>query len=74
MKYKKCDRCELNYVTLQQKYCAVCLAQMQGKKEDFDEIAWDTCPYCEKNVLKNGEEMCRHCFEKRQKKQQIDEL
>ena len=67
MKYKKCIRCELNYVPLQQDFCAICLAQMQGKKDDFDLIALDICPYCEKSVLKSGEEMCRFCAEKRQK-------
>ncbi|MBQ9716269.1 MAG: hypothetical protein IJV77_07685 [Clostridia bacterium] len=74
MKYKKCPRCELNYMTLQQKYCTVCLAEMQGKKDDFDPIAMDTCPFCEKNPLKNGEDMCAVCRHKRVKSQSFDEI
>ena len=74
MQYKKCVRCDLNYVSLQKDFCDVCIAQMQGKKDDFDLIAYDICPYCEKNVIKSGEEMCIYCQEKRQKNQQIEEL
>ncbi len=74
MKYKKCVRCELNYVTFDQVFCSVCIAEMSGKKDDFDLIGWDICPFCEKNLLKNGEEMCEFCLSKRQTKQPDDEI
>ena len=31
-KYKKCPRCELNYIEEDKDYCDVCLAEMQGGK------------------------------------------
>ena len=30
VKYKKCPRCELNYIEEDKDYCDVCLAEMQG--------------------------------------------
>lgn len=47
---------------------------MQGKKDDFDPIAMDTCPFCEKNPLKNGEDMCAVCRHKRAKSLSFDEI
>ena len=30
MKFVKCPRCELNYITACEKYCKVCLREMKG--------------------------------------------
>ena len=35
VKYKKCPRCELNYIEEDKDYCDVCLAEMQGGKLKF---------------------------------------
>ena len=67
MKYKKCPRCDLNYVTEKCEFCTICKAEMSGKNANFDISEWDFCPFCEKNRLKNGEEICEKCLEKRQK-------
>ena len=34
-KYKKCPRCELNYIEEDKDYCDVCLAEMQGGRLRF---------------------------------------
>ena len=70
MKYKKCPRCGLNYILLEQDLCKVCLDEIAGRKSIFDEVA-DTdliCPYCEKNVMDIDDIMCAACRAKRSKK------
>lgn len=74
MKYKKCPRCDMNYVSETQNFCTICLAEMSGKSTNFDPIEWDFCPFCEKNKLKNGEEMCKKCMEKRRKNTSCDDI
>lgn len=67
-KYKKCPRCELNYIEEDKEYCDVCLAEMQGGKLKFadlddDEEAEKTelCPVCGENYMRPGEKMCDEC-------------
>lgn len=67
-KYKKCPRCELNYIQEDRDYCDVCLAEMQGSKLKFadlddDEEAEKTelCPVCGENYMRPGEKMCEEC-------------
>ena len=74
MKYKKCSRCQLNYITEDQEFCGICLREMRGEKDEFDDISYDICPYCDKNILTNGEDMCKSCRIKRMKKQNSDEI
>ena len=52
MKYKKCPRCNLNYVVEAQNFCEICQLEMSGKSTNFDPIEWDFCPFCEKNRLR----------------------
>ena len=40
-KYKKCPRCELNYIHEDRDYCDVCLAEMQGSKLKFADLDED---------------------------------
>ena len=68
-KYKKCPRCELNYIEEDKDYCDVCLAEMQGGKlrfadmdeEDTDEENTELCPVCGENYMRPGEKMCEEC-------------
>lgn len=68
-KYKKCPRCELNYIEEDKDYCDVCLAEMQGGKLKFadlddedDEIEkTELCPVCGENYMRPGEKMCDEC-------------
>ncbi len=72
MIYKKCSRCQLNYVTADRELCDICLREMRGEKDDFDDSLCDICPFCEKYPLVDGEEMCRHCRKKRLKAHSCD--
>lgn len=73
MKYTKCPRCGLNYVTENQQVCSVCQDELEGRKsifdDDFDEII---CPICGRNKIGFDDLMCQQCYLKRSKK--IDDL
>ena len=69
-KYKKCPRCELNWIPTEEELCEVCKAEL-GKAskicllEDDDDIEEEEriCPVCKVNYLEPGEDMCAACRE-----------
>jgi len=69
-KYKKCPRCELNYILLDQEYCDVCEKELKGEPDDFDNFDADDeeqlelCPICGENMMHPGEDMCAECRSK----------
>ncbi|CCZ95405.1 putative uncharacterized protein [Corallococcus sp. CAG:1435] len=71
MKYKKCPRCGLNYIKIDEEICCVCRNEQQGKKSIFDELNDEfLCPYCEKNNMGIDDVMCSQCRKKRNGKKQ----
>ena len=70
MKYKKCPRCGLNYILLDEELCKVCLDEMAGRKSIFDEVGDSDliCPYCEKRLMGIDDVMSSECLAKRSKK------
>lgn len=74
-KYKKCPRCELNWIPIEEELCEVCKAEL-GKEskislleEDEDEEYEERiCPICKVNFLEEGEEICAACRAERQDK------
>ncbi|MBR2974829.1 MAG: hypothetical protein IKC47_03710 [Clostridia bacterium] len=67
MKYHKCKRCQLNYVTVDEEICKVCLEQQSKGFCEQDER--ELCPFCYKNYVGYDQLMCKKCWEKRNKKQ-----
>ena len=69
MKYVKCPRCGLNYITEDQQLCNVCQDEINGIKsifdDDFDDII---CPICGRNKIGIDDLMCQQCYLKRCKK------
>ena len=69
-KYKKCPRCELNWIPVEEELCEVCKAEL-GKAskicllEDDDDIDEEEriCPVCKVNYLEPGEDICAACRE-----------
>lgn len=68
-KYKKCPRCELNWIPIDEELCEVCKAEL-GKEskislleEDDDDAEFGEriCPICKVNFLEEGEDMCASC-------------
>ena len=66
-KYKKCPRCELNWIPVEEDYCDVCKAELKIggatllDDEDEDELL---CPVCHTNYMEPGEKMCSECARK----------
>ena len=69
MKYKRCPRCGLNYILIDEELCKVCIDEIEGKKSIFDDESYSEliCPYCEKNVMDIDDIMCAQCRAKRNK-------
>ncbi|MBQ8556215.1 MAG: hypothetical protein IJ438_10155 [Clostridia bacterium] len=59
MKFVKCPRCELNYITSCEKYCKVCLREMKGEGAQ-DEI--EMCSVCSENAALPGRDICLFCL------------
>lgn len=65
--YKKCPRCELNYIDSRQDMCDICKAELNLAPntliEDDEEETKELCPICKVNYIDIGEEMCESCAE-----------
>ncbi|MDE7454391.1 MAG: hypothetical protein K2M64_01010 [Clostridia bacterium] len=68
-KYKKCPRCELNYILADEEMCDVCKAELglETKIVLLDDIIDDEeplklCPVCKTNYISMDEKMCETCF------------
>ncbi len=68
-KYKKCPRCELNWINEKEELCEVCKAEL-GKastisllEDDEDEFILEDriCPVCKVNYLEADEDICATC-------------
>jgi len=70
-KYKKCPRCELNYILSEEDYCHVCKTEMKhfnegeddGLLDDFEDM--ELCPSCGVNYIKVGQTSCSDCKNKK---------
>ncbi len=61
-KFKKCPRCDINYILAEQDYCEICIAEMKGQKFiDEDDQEAELCPKCKQNYLNEGEKICISC-------------
>lgn len=59
MKFVKCPRCELNYITESEKYCKVCLREMKGDGAQ-DEV--ELCSVCNEAPALPGRDVCLFCL------------
>lgn len=60
--YIRCPRCELNYIQKKDKYCPVCKAEMEAKRDYVDDIDLELCPICKTNYIQPDEIMCASCL------------
>ena len=73
-KYKKCERCELNWIPIEEVLCEVCKAEL-GKESKIQLIDEDdenifnerVCPLCKENYLEEGEDICPACRHEKEK-------
>ena len=68
MAYKRCPRCEMNWIPEEEELCEVCKAELGIKStitllEDDDEKALGAklCPICGINYIDENEDMCESC-------------
>ncbi|MDO4484594.1 MAG: hypothetical protein Q4C54_09270 [Clostridia bacterium] len=59
MVLSKCPRCDLNYITEQEKYCKVCLREMKG---DIPKEEVEICNVCNQAPALPGKEVCFLCL------------
>lgn len=63
-KYKKCPRCELNYILEAEEYCSVCLDELKGvivNDLELEEEYSKLCPRCGVNYIADDQEYCEVC-------------
>lgn len=78
-KYKKCPRCELNYIAKNEDYCGVCKAELKLApalfidESDDEELDGTLCPICKINYITFEESVCAVCREKTEKEESFDE-
>lgn len=58
MRYKKCPRCELNYITNNEEYCDICQRELQGKALDLE---FDYCYICGRELDFDDIDICKVC-------------
>ena len=59
MMLEKCPRCELTYITPDQKYCKVCLREMKGGA-GAEEV--ELCSICNESPALPGKDVCLFCL------------
>ena len=59
MTLMKCPRCDLNYITADQKYCKVCLREMKGEGST-EEV--ELCSICNEAPALPGKDVCLFCL------------
>ena len=62
----KCPRCDLNYITPDQKYCKVCLREMKGEGEP-EEV--ELCSICNEAPALPGKDVCLFCLKEMNQEQ-----
>ena len=63
MGFKKCPRCELNYIRDTETYCKVCLREMRGE-EPREEV--ELCTVCNEAPAMPGKDVCLFCWKEMQ--------
>ena len=72
-KYKKCPRCELNYIKEEEELCPVCKAEMKLVPDESISDDMELCPVCGQNFVSVDQVMCDECAKKRTLDDVVDE-
>lgn len=72
MALRKCPRCELNYIKENEKYCAVCLREMNGQDDTPEAV--DMCVECDENSAVPGSDLCVFCLREKQKQEKLERM
>ncbi len=79
-KYKKCPRCDLNYILSEEEMCDVCKAELglESKIVLLDDImeeedALKLCPVCHTAYISIDEKMCESCLANEKQNEEIND-
>lgn len=78
MKYKKCPRCDVNYILEEEDYCEICKQEMKGlvkyveEDEEDEDYIEELCPKCRVNYVAEGEKYCEACLQELAHAQKLD--
>lgn len=74
--YKRCPRCELNYIKKGEDYCSVCINEMNSRSDGLNcDLDLELCPVCKSNYITEDEIMCASCAaEKEAEGADIDDI
>ncbi len=74
--YKRCPRCELNYIKKGEDYCSVCINEMNSRNDSLNcDVDLELCPICKTNYITEDEIMCASCAaEKEAEGEDIDDI
>ena len=64
--YKRCPRCELNFIKKSEKLCSVCKAELDTSSDHISDFDLELCPICKTNYIQPGEIMCESCLKEHQ--------
>lgn len=65
MGLKKCPKCELNYISENEKYCEVCKRALKGESDSDDTPA--LCLECGEHPAIQGLDICTFCLRERRR-------
>jgi len=68
---KKCPRCELNYIAINEKYCNVCRKELKG---EYDADEQPICIECGENPALSGQELCADCLREKRRQEKLEKL
>lgn len=69
MGFKKCPKCELNYIRDDQKYCDVCNRKAKGSADEEQEDL--LCIECGEHPAMRGKEICTYCYKESLRQEQL---
>lgn len=70
MGFKKCPKCELNYIRDDEQFCNVCKRSMKGEPDGDDGIA--ICTECGENPAVRGSELCAMCLREARRQESLE--
>ena len=69
MGYKKCPRCELNYIRDDQQLCDVCSRKRKASDDDNEVLM---CIECGENPAMKGKELCAACYKESLRQERLE--
>ena len=70
MGFKKCPKCELNYIRDDEQFCNICKRGMKGEADADDSIA--ICTECGENPAVRGSELCAVCLREVRRQENLE--